>query len=194
MNMNKKILSVLPLQGLGFILLLTLLMLGLVLGVSDSAARAAGGLVKPAITDIVAIETPSDTSSVVNPPITGLVSTLSDEMKDLPGERVRWSTYWQFCWQPYPGAKEYELQAVTMEGKSPSLKRQSDRCLRIQAASNENKKSQGLLNRGLILSMHAAQLGYRVRAVLDGNQVSEWSDVMAVGAATSPQPQRTSDS
>lgn len=123
------------------------------------------------------------------PPVTGLVSTLSDEVKELTGERINWSTYWQLCWQPYPGAKEYELQAVTMEGKSSKLERQSDRCLRMQAASNENKKSQGLLNRDLILLMHTVQLGYRVRATLDGNLVSEWSDVMAVGATTSPQPQ-----
>lgn len=117
-------------------------------------------------------------------------------MKELPEERIRWSTNWQLCWQPYPGAKEYELQAVTMEGKSPKLKHQSDRCLSIQAAANKNKKSQGRLNRELILLMHAVQLGYRVRVVLDGNSVSEWSDVMAVGAATSPQSQgqRTPDS
>ncbi|WP_235526611.1 hypothetical protein [Nostoc piscinale] len=32
--------------------------------------------------------------------------------------------------------------------------------------------------------MHKIQLGYRVRAVLDHNRVSEWSPVMAVGATT----------
>ena len=69
-----------------------------------------------------------------------------------------------------------------MEGKSPKLRRQSDRCFRIQAASNENQKSQGLLNRELILLMHKIQLGYRVRAVLDDNHLSQWSEVMAVGA------------
>ncbi|MBD0265186.1 MAG: hypothetical protein ICV78_21420, partial [Tolypothrix sp. Co-bin9] len=78
-------------------------------------------------------------------------------------------------------------QTVLVEGKSPKLKRQSDRCFRLQAASNENQKSQGLLNREVILLMHKIQLGYRVRAVLDGNRVSEWSPVMAVGATTVPE-------
>lgn len=119
---------------------------------------------------------------MVEPPVTGLTSTLSDEVKELPTELIRWSTYWQLCWQPYPEAKEYELQAVLMEGKSPKLRRQSDRCFRIQAASNENQKSLGLLNRELILLTHKIQLGYRVRAVLDDNHVSQWSEVMAVGA------------
>ncbi|MCC5636428.1 hypothetical protein LC593_11265 [Nostoc sp. CHAB 5844] len=32
--------------------------------------------------------------------------------------------------------------------------------------------------------MHKIQLGYRVRAVLDNNRVSELSPVMAVGATT----------
>jgi hypothetical protein len=167
-NMNKTILLLIPFKGFRLIILLTL-MLGLILGIGDSSSTAAQKLVKPGVT--------------------GLVSTLSDEVKELPQERISWSTYWQLCWDLYPGAKEYELQVVTEEGKSPRLKRQSDRCLKIQAASNENKKLQGLLNRELILLMHSVRLGYRVRAVLDDNQVSEWSDVMAVGAITSPKPQ-----
>lgn len=193
--MNKIFLS-LPLQALRSILLLTL-MFGLVLSVNVSPSRADQELVKPPITDLAVVtDTPSNEPQVVKPPLTGLVSTLSNEVKELPEERISWSTYWQLCWQPYPGAKEYELQALTMGGKSPKLERQSDRCLRIQAASNQNKKSQGLLNRELILAMHSAELGYRVRAVLDGNRVSEWSDVMAVGATTSlaPQLQKTPNS
>ena len=144
---------------------------------------------KPAVVDLGATDTSANTLQVVTPPVTGLISTLSDEIDELPGERIRWSTYWQLCWQPYPDAQEYELQTVTMEGKSPNLKRISDRCFRIQAASNENKKSQGLLNRELILLNHTLQLGYRVRAVLDDNRVSEWSEVMAVGATTNPELQ-----
>ncbi|NJM72540.1 MAG: hypothetical protein HC862_21640 [Scytonema sp. RU_4_4] len=185
--MNKKILPAVPLQGLRLIILLTL-MLGLILGVGESPSIAAQELVKPTATDLVTT-TLNKEPQVVKPPLTGLVATLLDEVNELPEERIRWSTYWKLCWQPYPKAKEYELQTVTMEGKSPKLKRMSDRCLRMQAASNENKKSQGLLNRDLILLMHTAQLGYRVRAVLDDNRVSEWSEVMAVGASTSPEPQ-----
>ncbi|MFS0516084.1 hypothetical protein ACEYW6_15415 [Nostoc sp. UIC 10607] len=166
--MNRKILSV-QLQCLRLIVLFTLIF-GLILGVDDSSSIAA--------------ETTSNQPQVVQPSVTGLVSTLSDEVEELPSDLIRWSTYWQLCWEPYPEAKEYELQTVLVEGKSPKLKRQSDRCFRIQAASNENQKSQGLLNRDLILLMHKIQLGYRVRAVLDNNRVSEWSQVMAVGATT----------
>jgi len=167
--MNLKRLPVVLLQCLRLILLFTLIF-GLILGVDDSSSIAA---------DIT-----SNQPQAVQPPVTGLVSTLSDEVEELPAELIRWSTYWQLCWEPYPEAKEYELQTVLMQGRSPKLERQSDRCFRIQAASNENQKSQGLLNREVILLMHKIQLGYRVRAVLDGNRVSEWSPVMAVGATT----------
>jgi len=167
--MNLKILSLVQLQCLRLIVLFTLIF-GLILSVDDGYSLAA--------------DISSNQPQVVQPPITGLVSTLSDEVEELPSDIIRWSTYWQLCWEPYPEAKEYELQTVLMEGKSPKLKRQNDRCFRIQAASNENQKSQGLLNRDLILLMHKIQLGYRVRAVLDDNRVSEWSQVMAVGATT----------
>ncbi|BAT54500.1 hypothetical protein NOS3756_34710 [Nostoc sp. NIES-3756] len=166
--MNRKILSV-QLQCLRLIVLFTLIC-GLILSIDGSSSLAA--------------DISSNQSEVIQPPVTGLVSTLSDEVEELPSDLIRWSTYWQLCWEPYPEAKEYELQTVLVEGKSPKLKRQSDRCFRIQAASNENQKSQGLLNRELILLMHKIQLGYRVRAVLDDNRVSEWSPVMAVGATT----------
>jgi hypothetical protein len=176
-TMNLKILSVRSLY-----LRLTVLfavIFGLILSVDVSSSIAAQEVAKPRFIDIT-----SNQPQLVQPPVTGLVSTLSDEVQELPPELIRWSTYWQLCWEPYPEAKEYELQAVLMEGKSPKLQRQSDRCFRIQAASNENQKSQGLLNRELILLMHKIQLGYRVRAVLDDNRVSEWSQVMAVGATT----------
>ncbi|MDZ8024932.1 MAG: hypothetical protein RMX65_034065 [Nostoc sp. DedQUE01] len=175
--MNRKILWV-RLQCLRLIVLFAVIF-GLILSVDCGSSIAAQQVAKPQSIDIT-----SNQPQLVQPPITGLVSTLSDEVEELPAELIRWSTYWQLCWEPYPEAQEYELQAVLMEGKSPKLKRQSNRCFRIQAASNENQKSQGLLNRELILLMHKIQLGYRVRAVLDGNRVSEWSQVMAVGATT----------
>lgn len=166
--MNRKILSV-PSQCLRLIVLFTLIF-GLILSIDGSSSLAA--------------DISSNQPEVIQPPVTGLVSTLSDEVEELPSDLIRWSTYWQLCWERYPEAKEYEIQTVLVEGKSPKLKRLRDRCFRIQAASNENQKSQGLLNRELILLMHKIQLGYRVRAVLDSNRVSEWSQVMAVGAST----------
>ncbi len=168
--------SVVQLQCLQLIVLFTLIF-GLILGFDGGSSLAA--------------DTSSNQPQIVQPPVTGLVSTLSDEVEELPSDLIRWSTYWQLCWEPYPEAKEYELQKVLVDGKSPKLQHQSDRCFRIQAASNENQKSQGLLNRELILLMHKIQLGYRVRAVLDNNRVSEWSQVMAVGATTTSQSNGT---
>lgn len=165
------------------ILLLTLIF-GLILSFDDSSSLAAQQLEQPGFIEPVTVDITSYQPQVVEPPVTGLVSTLSDEVEELPQELIRWSTYWQFCWEPYPEAKVYELQTVLMEGKSPKLQRQSDRCFHLQAASNENLKSQGLLNRDLILLVHKTQLAYRVRAVLDNNRVSEWSPVVAVGATT----------
>lgn len=188
--MNLKRLPVVQLQCLRLILLFTLIF-GLILSVDDGSSLAAQKVGLPGFIDPVNSDITSNQPQAVQPPVTGLVSTLSDEVQELPAELIRWSTYWQLCWEPYPEAKEYELQTVLMEGKSPKLKRQSDRCFRIQAASNENQKSQGLLNRDLILLMHKIQLGYRVRAVLDNNRVSEWSPVMAVGATTASESNGT---
>lgn len=131
-----------------------------------------------------ACETPSGARQVVAPPVEDVVATLSDEIQELPSKRIAWSTYWKLCWQNYPGAKAYELQTLTSEGASPSLRRISDRCFRLQAAAGQNHKSQGLFNRKAILSLRTSQLAYRVRAVLDENRVSEWSPDMAVGKAT----------
>ena len=127
---------------------------------------------------------PSVEDKVVNPPVEDIIATLEDEVQDLPGKRIAWSTYWKLCWQSYPAAKAYELQTLTGEGVSPKLRRQSDRCFRIQAAANENQKSLGLFNRKVMLLLQKGQLAYRVRAVLNEKLVSEWSPAMAVGEAT----------
>jgi hypothetical protein len=133
------------------------------------------------------LSTPSPVE--VSPAIADLVATLEDEVEELPEERIRWSTYWKLCWSPYPNAVAYELQTVTSEGISPKLKHQSDRCYRLQAAAGENAKASGFVNRDLTLGTHAVQLGYRVRAVLYDNRVTEWSPVMPVGETTRPESQ-----
>ncbi len=116
--------------------------------------------------------------------VSGLVTTLEDEVRDLPDGQIAWSTYWKLCWDEYPGAQGYELQTMTGEGRSPKLRRQSGRCFRLQAAAGENQKTAGLVNRELQLKLQEGQLGYRVRAVLADNRVSEWSVTMPVGKAT----------
>lgn len=116
--------------------------------------------------------------------VSGLVTTLEDEVRDLPDRQIAWSTYWKLCWDEYPGAQGYELQTMTGEGRSPKLRRQSGRCFRLQAAAGENQKTAGLVNRELQLKLQEGQLAYRVRAVLADNRVSEWSVSMPVGKAT----------
>jgi len=116
--------------------------------------------------------------------VSGLVSTLEDEVRDLPDGQIAWSTYWKLCWDEYPGAQGYEMQTMTSEGRSPKLRRLSGRCFRLQAAAGENPKTAGLMNRELQLKLQEGQLGYRVRAVLADNRVSEWSVSMPVGKAT----------
>ncbi len=115
------------------------------------------------------------------PPPSGMKMTLEDEVRDLPDGRIAWSTYWKLCWEPYAGAVAYEMQTLTGEGTSRKLRRQHDTCLRIEAAAGENAKEKGLVNRDLLLALQSGQLAYRIRAVLDGDRVSEWSSVMMVG-------------
>ncbi|WP_235526610.1 hypothetical protein [Nostoc piscinale] len=100
--MNLNILPAMRLKCLRLILLFTLIF-GLILSFDDSSSIAAQ-------TDIS-----SNQPQVIQPPITGLVSTLSDEVEELPQELIRWSTYWQMCWETYPEAQEYELQKVLVE-------------------------------------------------------------------------------
>lgn len=132
---------------------------------------------------------PTQTTSAQPPPtVQGLAATLEDEVRDVNNGRIKWSTYWKLCWNEYPSAKAYELQVMTSEGVSPKLRRQTDRCFRIEAAAGINDKSQGLLNRDQLLGLQFGQLSYRVRAVLDDNRFSEWSTAMALGRTTKQTP------
>ncbi len=117
----------------------------------------------------------------VQPPVGGLTATLEDTVRDLPGDRIAWATYWTLCWSPYPGARAYQIQTVTGEGASAKLRQQRDTCLRIEAAKGENARTDGLVNRDLLLQLQTGQLAYKVRAVLDDTTVSEWSASAAVG-------------
>jgi hypothetical protein len=126
----------------------------------------------------------ADASRVVRPSVRGLVATLEDEVHELPGERMAWATYWKLCWEDYPGARTYELQTLTGEGASPKLRRQSERCLRLEVVKGENAKKLGFVNREVLLALQAGQLAYRVRAVLDEGRVSDWSSPVAAGKVT----------
>lgn len=127
---------------------------------------------------------PDDRDAVAGGAPRGLVATLENDVRELPRERIAWSTYWKLCWERHPAATAYQLQAITGEGASPSVQPQAGRCLRLQAAAGNNPRSQGLLNRDLLLQLKAGQLAYRVRAALGDGRMSEWSRPVAVGQTT----------
>lgn len=114
-------------------------------------------------------------------PVQRMVASLEDEVKDLPQKRIAWSTFWKLCWDEFPGARGYELQTLTSEGRSPRLHRQVERCFRIQVAAGENLRTEGLVDRKIQLLLQSGQLAYRVRAVFDGERAGEWSPSIPVG-------------
>lgn len=114
-------------------------------------------------------------------PVQEMVATLEDEVRNLPEQRIAWSTFWKLCWEEYPGATGYELELLTSEGVSPKLRRQSARCFRIEVAAGENKRKEGMIHRDIQLALQKGQLACRVRAVFDAGRVSEWSSPVAVG-------------
>jgi hypothetical protein len=126
----------------------------------------------------------AEKQTTVSPPVQDLVATLEDEVQDLPGGEISWSTYWRLCWANYEEASEYELQALTSEGPSHKLRRQSERCFRLEVAAGENPKSEGLLKRDLQLAMRASELSYRVRAVFADGTVSAWSQPLGIAKPT----------
>ena len=114
------------------------------------------------------------------PPIDGFVTTLEDEVRDLPDGQIAWSTYWKTCWTAYPDADLYEIEVTTMEGASPKLRRQKGPCHRIEIAAGNNPKAQGLLGRKMLINLQVGQLAFRYRAVLDEDRFSAWSPVIMV--------------
>lgn len=117
------------------------------------------------------------------PPMAGFVATLADEVRDLPQQRIAWHTYWTLCWDAYPEARGYELQAVTSEGGSLRPNAVDGRCHRLEVAANENRKAEGLRARDLQIAMQSGQLAYRVRAVLADGSKSTWSPLFGAGKA-----------
>lgn len=117
------------------------------------------------------------------PPVIGLAASLEDERRPLDGGRLRWSTYWRLTWTPYAEAKEYEVQTVTSEGRSPKLRTLAIPEYRLQVAAGENPAAMGLQGRNVQLEMQGAQLAFRVRAILADGRRSAWSEAAAAGRA-----------
>lgn len=116
-------------------------------------------------------------------PVRGITTSLEDEVEALPDEQISWSTYWKLCWEEYPEAEAYEIQTVTSEGSSPKVKKIQQPCYRLQIAAGKNKKSQGLMNRNMLIGLQSGQIAYKVRAVLGKNTYSPWSKPMQVQQA-----------
>ncbi|MBA2426797.1 MAG: hypothetical protein H0V60_06920 [Actinobacteria bacterium] len=114
-------------------------------------------------------------------PVGGLRSALQDDVRKLPGKEIAWSTYWTLCWDAYPGAVAYQVSAVTSKRSSTHVQRQRGRCVRLEAAAGRNPASKGLSGRDVLLDLQAAQLAYRIRAVLSGSRYSRWSAPAPVG-------------
>ena len=129
---------------------------------------------------------PTESPKMIASAVSGLVASLEDETKDLPDGQIAWTTFWKLCWQQYPEATEYELETFAGEGIARKVRRQTDTCFRIEIAKGKNEKSKGLFNRELMLASLAGQLAYRVRAVLPGNRVTQWSPLMEATKASSP--------
>lgn len=124
---------------------------------------------------------PSGPLEITSAELHGLKATLEDRVRDLPGGRIAWNTYWHLCWDAYPGASGYELAVNTGEGASPKLRQLHDRCFHLEVAAGENERSLSLYNRKALLAMQAGQLAYRVRVVLPGNRAGQWSTPFVAG-------------
>jgi hypothetical protein len=124
--------------------------------------------------------------SALDPP-SGFVAKLTREVRPLSGERIAWSTEWRLCWSRYPGADYYELETLTGEGASPRLSRRGGRCLGLEVAAGENRRSEGFRLEQSQLVQSSSLLSYRVRAQLGGGRVSSWSKPFPAGEKT-PNP------
>jgi hypothetical protein len=126
---------------------------------------------------LAACSGPADTGPP-GPEPAGLVATLEDEV----GAGGSWRTFWELCWDADPGAVAYELKTVTGEGASPKLRRQTDRCVRIEAAAGDGPAEERPARRAAQLAGQQGQLAFQVRGVPGQGPPGEWSPPVAVGS------------
>ena len=112
------------------------------------------------------------------PAPSGMVATLEDEA----GAGGSWRTSWVLCWDADPSAVAYELKTVTGEGASPTLRRQRDRCLRIEAAAGDGPAESRPARRAAQLAAQQGQLAFQVRTVPADGPAGTWSPPVAVGS------------
>lgn len=92
-----------------------------------------------------------------------------------------WRTSWVLCWDPSPGAVAYELLTLTGEGASLRVRRQTDRCFRVEAAVGEGTAEDRQARRAAQLAAQQGQLAFQVRSVPAKGEPGAWSPAVAVG-------------
>ena len=99
------------------------------------------------------------------------------------GERVTWSSTWTLCWDPFPGAVAYEVQAMTSESASTRIKRVDGPCFSVELAAGDDLAQEVIEKRDVQLAVQRSHLAYRVRATLGGDIVTTWSPAIDAGPA-----------
>jgi hypothetical protein len=108
-------------------------------------------------------------------------AALEEEIEDRPEGRILWTVTWRFCWEGEPEARAFELAFVSSYGAAKKPLRTAGRCHAIQVARGENDRAQGQPRRELLLSVQAAQLSLRVRALAADGTPGPWSDPVPAG-------------
>ena len=135
----------------------------------------------PGLLTVRAVDRSPDAPEPAGPAPTGLVARLEDEVSPARGGVAAWRTFWVLCWDAYPGAVGYEVRTLTGEGAARTLKRQADRCLRVEAAAGESSEQERPARRAMLLALEQGQLAFQVRAVRSGGTRSRWTEPVAVG-------------
>jgi len=108
-------------------------------------------------------------------------ASLEDAREDRPEGRILWTVTWRLCWEGEPEARLFEIAFVSSYGAARKPLRTADRCHAIQVARGENDQELGQPRRDLLLSMQAAQLSLRVRALGADGAPGPWSDPVPAG-------------
>lgn len=118
-------------------------------------------------------------------------ASLEDAVEDRPEGRILWTVTWRLCWEGEPGARLFELAFVSSYGAARKPLRTAQRCHAIQVARGENDRALGQPRRDLMLSMQAAQLSLRVRALGADGAPGPWSDSVPAGREWPRRPPET---
>ena len=108
-------------------------------------------------------------------------ATLTDDVDTAAGT---WSTTWEVCFEPLPGAEgpeRWEVQSVTSEGVSPRIEELPGSCVGLQLAQGPGAAPADDPGRTAALA-DAASLAYRARAVRADGSVTPWGEPVVAGS------------